>query len=474
MITLRDYQIKMLNGAVDALNNGLNPFVVSPTGSGKMVVIVTLAKHLNLRVLIIEHRIELVKQAIDKLKEINEDYGIILSGVSDPNPNAMIKVGMIQTINRRTGFDGWWPDIVIIDEAHLAAANSYKKLLGKLESSPRICFSATPWRLDGKGFLDICDTIVLGPTIKELVSRGYLVPTNYLAYDAVDLAGCKMSGNEYDQDDVAVIMDDITEEIVATWRDTAGGRNTIVFASNNKHSKNLCRAFREIGVKAEHIDNSTPDAVRNAIVKRVRSGETQVLCNCGIVIEGFDAPIVSCVVLAIATKSLSKFLQCCGRAMRIHPESGKTDMVVMDFGNCYMNHGTPEDDRTWSIEERNVKTGKSEVIEAYGEEVQKAPLSVITYQPNQYDYGGNEIATDDLRRKYRSEGGGASRSSSSGISGTSRAVRTPGSRNPPIWLPAAWHDYWYQLETYRIGLNLHPSYSEDTAKAEIRKRMRIV
>lgn len=470
MVTLRDYQIEMINGAVEALNSGLNPFVVSPTGSGKMVVIAALAKHLNMRVLIIEHRIELIKQATDKLKEINESFGIILSGIKDPNPNAMIKVGMIQTINRRVDFDGWWPDIVIIDEAHLSAANSYKKLLGKLENSPRICFSATPWRLDGKGFLDICDTIVLGPTIKDLIRYGFLVPTNYLAYDAVDLAQCKMAGNEYDQDDVAKIMDSITEEIVATWSDTCGDRNTIVFAANNAHSKSLCRAFRDAGIKAEHVDSSTPDSVRNAIVTRVRSGETQVLCNCGIVIEGFDAPIVSCVVLAIATKSLSKFLQCCGRAMRIHPQSGKTDMVVMDFGNCHVHHGTPEDDRTWSIEDRNLKPGKDEIIEGEEDEIKKQPISAIVYQPNAYDYGGNEISNDEFRRKYSTNSGGSGR----GANTTSRPARVAGSLPPPRWLPPTWIDYWYTLESYRIGLKLPNSYSIETAKSEIRKRSRII
>jgi len=462
-MNLRDYQINMLNGAIEALNGNMNPFVVSPTGSGKMVVIASLARHLRSKVLIVEHRIELVKQAMEKLDQTGEKAGLIVSGIRDPNPNATIKVGMIQTIHRRD-LNDWEPDIVIIDEAHLAAASSYKKLLGKLADSPRVCFSATPWRLDGKGFRDVCDTIVLGPTIKQLIKRGYLVPTEYYAYDTVDFSDCKIVGNEYDQEQVATMMEDITEEIVETWFASYSQRSTIVFAANTRHSKKICEAFRVKGVKAEHIDGSTPDAVRSAIINRVKSGETKVLCNCGIVIEGFDAPIVSCVILAIATRSLSKFLQCCGRGMRLHPESGKTDLIVMDFGGCYKIHGVPEDDRIWTLENRNVRGGKREFVEDVQiQTVNQAPIQTLVYQQG-YDYGKDEnYQSDSWRRSYSSSGN------------QSRGQRKPlaGELPPPLWLPASWRDYWRSLEEYRLTLGLPRDYSERIAKSEIIKRKTI-
>ena len=456
---LRDYQVKMLNDAISALNSGMNPFVVSPTGSGKMIVIASLAKHLQSKVLIVEHRIELVKQAIEKLELIGENPGLIVSGIRDPNPGAIIKVGMIQTIHRRD-LSGWEPDLIIIDEAHLAAAASYQKLLGKLADSPRVCFSATPWRLDGKGFRDICDTLVFGPTINNLIHNGFLVPTKYLAYDSADFSNCKIVGNEYDQDEVAGIMEDITEEIVNTWIETCKDRSTIVFAANTSHSKKLCEAFRNVGIRSEHIDGSTPDAVRSAIIKRVKSGETTVLCNCGIVIEGFDAPIVSCVILAIATKSLSKFLQCCGRAMRLHPESGKQFMYVLDFGGCHQNHGVPEDDRNWSLENRPIRGYRTEFIESDVEAVSQ-PIKAVIYKPNSYDYGKDpEYQDDGWRRKY-----------SAALPSAPKPRRLPpGGNPPPLWLPVSWRDYWNLLEEYRIGLGLRSDYSEMTAKAELYKR----
>jgi hypothetical protein len=314
--------------------------------------------------------------------------------------------------------------------------------------------------LDGKGFRDVCDTIVLGPTIKELVKRRYLVPTEYLAYDVLDFTECKMSGNEYDQEQVAVMMEDVTEEIVETWFASYSNRSTIVFAANTTHSKNLCETFRSKGVKAEHIDGSTPDAVRSAIINRVKSGETRVLCNCGIVIEGFDAPIVSCVVLAIATKSLSKFLQCCGRGMRLHPESGKYDLVVMDFGGCYKNHGVPEDNRTWTLEDRNIRGGKKEFIEDLETSaVEVAPIQSLVYQQG-YDYGKDDRYQDESWRRTYS------------TSGQTRKARPTlaGELPPPLWLPPSWREYWRSLEEYRLTLGLSRDYSERTAKAEIVKR----
>lgn len=459
-MNLRDYQIDMLNGAINALNAGKSPFVTSPTGSGKMVVIASLAAHLQMKVLIVEHRQELIDQAMEKLREIGENPGLIMSGVADPNKNATIKVGMIQTINRRD-LGGWEPDVIIVDEAHLGAAASYKKLFQNCPDSPRVLFSATPWRLDGKGFRDICDVMVLGPTIRQLIQKKFLVPTEYFAYDMADFSNCKIVGNEYDQDEVAVIMSDITEEIVETWLGECKERPTIVFAANTKHSKSLCEAFRARGIKAEHVDGSTPNAVRKSIMRRLKNGETRVLCNCGVVVEGFDAPLVSCVILAIATKSLSKFLQCCGRGMRPHTDSGKKNLIVMDFGGCHKTHGVPEDDRTWTLENRNIKPHKSEFVEEIYEAVEVKPITTVVYKPDSYDYGKDGIALDEVaRRNY--------------VAATPQKPAAPkmpvGGKLPPTWLPVSWRDYWINLEAYRLALRLPPEYSERVAKSELQRR----
>lgn len=492
MLVLRDYQLKMMNDTIACLNRHSNPFVVSPTGSGKMIVIAALAKHFGMNVLIVEHRIELIKQAVEKLKFIGENPGKIISGISDPNPNGRIKVGMIQTMNRRGDkLSSWVPEIIIIDEAHLSVANSYLNLVRRFPKAMRVGFSATPWRLDGKGFYDIADEIVYGPSIVELVRKKHLVPTEYIAFDVADFKKCAIVGNEYDQDQVASILGGLTSNIVDEWFDKCRRRSTVVFCANTRHSKQICAEFKKRGVSAEHVDGTTTAAVRDAIIKRVRSGETQVLCNCGVVIEGFDAPILSCVILAIATRSLSKFLQCCGRAMRPHLESGKTNMIVLDFGNCHEIHGVPEDEHPWSLanrkDKRVVEYIEDEVIDfdSINQQVIQEELKKqnhVLYRAGEHDYGGGGYREDsEWNRKYESTGNHtgprAKKTAQQAVAANPAqpAVNIPmlimaGAKMPPYWIPANWRDYWFNLERYRLYHKFPPSYSENTARAELLKK----
>lgn len=444
---LRPYQVGMVNGAVKSLNRGRRPFVVAPTGSGKMIVIAFLAKHLDRNVLIVEHRVELIGQAVEKLEMLGERPGIIMSGRLDPNPSSKIKVGMIQTINRREL--NWVPDVIIFDEAHLSAADSYNRLIAEYPSAMVVGFSATPERLDGRSFRDMFDEFVFGPTMRELTRMGHLVPIEYHEFDVANLKGLKTKGRDWDQDQVADILSESTEDVVATWLSNWSNRPTVVFASNTKQSKMVCEEFRSKGVAAEHIDGTTKDSVRKSIMHRVKTGKTRVLCNCGIVIEGFDAPLISCVMLLIATKSLSKYLQCIGRGTR--PCEGKENLVVADFGKCRETHGDPDEDRDWSLDGKPRGGSPKEYYENTDESDKK---NVEKYREGVYDYGiENGVVAD--RRENRT------------------ATADRGSLRPR-WLPKGWEDYWDQLEVYRKSQGFPPKFSEDFAKAEINRRIREV
>lgn len=443
---LRDYQVKMVNGVVDSLNRGRKPFVVSPTGSGKMVVIAYIAKHLNRKVLIVEHRSELVEQALEKLHEIGEKPGIIASGVRDPYPNAKIKVGMIQTMNRRVGKSDWAPDVLIFDEAHLSAAESYNILIKQYPKAIIVGFSATPDRLDGRGF-QMFDEFVFGPTIKSLTAMGHLVPIDYRDFDVADLRGLRTKGTDWDQDHVAEILSGATEEIVDTWCSDFSDRPTVVFAANTKQSKKVCEEFKRRGVAAEHIDGTTNDSVRKSIMHRVKTGKTRVLVNCGIVIEGFDAPLISCVMLLIATKSLAKYLQCIGRGTRPAPATGKTDLIVADFGKCCDTHGYPDQERVWSLDGKS--KGKREYVETE-EDVARA-ANKEKYEIGKHDYGVDESVVVDKK---------------SSLQRLQSPIKTT---NYPSYLPVSWHGYWDELEAFRKERGLPRSFSEGVVKAEIDK-----
>ena len=351
---------------------------------------------------------------------------------------------MVQTVNRRD-LGSWTPGIVIIDEAHLSAAKSYISLIERF-GVQIIGFSATPVRLDGKGFDHIFTEMIIGPTIKMLTDAGFLVPVNYLEYDIADLSGVRTIGGEYDQEEVGRILDKFSEDIVDTWVEVCGEKPTVVFASDIRQSKNLCEWFRKAGYEAEHIDGTTPDSVRKSVVERFKSGRTRVLCNCGIVIEGFDAPLISCVLFATATMSVAKFLQCNGRGMRPHPASGKTDLTVMDFGCNSKTHGYPSDDRKWSLAPKQVNKRdrfRTEYIEDDAEDEVEKKKNV--YVPGKHDYGVD----------------GENKSPSHG----QRSRKPfPGSRIPPRYLPKTWMDWWWQVEEYRIANRLPNSYSEELAR----------
>jgi len=438
-----------------SLRSGGSPFAVLPTGAGKMVIIAALASLFDVNVLIVEHRIELIDQAIEKLNDFGISPGLVVAGKVDSNlvtsgkvsldHNCRIKVAMIQTVNRRDLGD-WSPGFIIVDEAHLSAAKSYVSLIERF-SVPVVGFSATPSRLDGKGFSHIFSEIIVGPTIAQLTESGFLVPVEYMEYDIADFSDVKTIAGEYDQEQVGRILDKFSEDIVDTWIDGFCDRPTVVFASDIKQSKRLCDWFRRKGFESEHIDGSTPDSVRKSVIHRLRSGATKVLCNCGIVIEGFDAPLVSCVAMATATMSVSKFLQCCGRGMRPHSDSGKKNLVVLDFGGNSKIHGYPGDDRVWSLEPRNITKRERwrEYIETE-DEVEKVEPERNRYIANRYDYGVNEeFSVSRVKREEKS-----------------RII--PGSRPPPRYLPRSWIDWWWSIEEYRV-LNRYPrEYSEDLAR----------
>ena len=443
MFILKSFQKKLTSSAIDGLQRGVSSFIVAPTGSGKMVMLTYIASVLDCNVLIIEHRDELIEQCEATIKRFGIEPSILKSGTKDRNPESNVKIAMIQTINRRDTFD-WNPSVIIIDEAHLSAARTYISIITeRFPNALRLCFSATPDRLDGKGFDHICDEIIVGPSIKELIRSGDLVHFKYLEFDGVDLSIVKTMGGEYDQDAVAEQMAGMAEDIVDTWIDQCRERQTVVFTSNKKQSKNLCSIFRDKGFSAEHVDGDTPTGVRKSIIKRYREGKTQILCNCGIVIEGFDVKSISCIVLAMATKSLSKFLQCIGRGMRVC--EGKVDLFILDFGNNSAMHGYPDDDREWTLAPKiSNKRGprSAEYIEDDGYSESEKSAVKDKYVLEAYDYGIESEFAKRERGKIR---------------------------DCPSWIPRSWRNWWVELERYRIANSLPAGYSEEHARALIQR-----
>jgi ribosomal protein L32 len=163
----------------------------------------------------------------------------------------------------------------------------------------------------------------------------------------------KVARGDYHEGQLAERMntDKLVGDIVTHWHRHAQGRPTVVFASGVKHSVHLKDEFCRAGVIAEHIDGSTRIAERDDILAGLASGKVDVVCNAMVLTEGWDCPVVSCVVLARPTKSLGLFRQMAGRVLRPHEPSGKVDAIILDHAGGVFTHGFVEDDVTWTLTE---------------------------------------------------------------------------------------------------------------------------
>ena len=200
-------------------------------------------------------------------------------------------------------------DLVIVDEAHHAPADTYRRVLAKYPDAIVIGLSATPCRKDGRGLGNLFEVLIECPQIAELIDGKYLVPTIIYAPTTPDLRGVRTQAGDYVESQLAERMDkaELIGDIVTHWHRHAERRRTVVFATNVAHSIHLRDEFVKSGVKAEHLDGSTPTEDRDAILRRLANGDTEVICNCAILCEGWDSPEVSCLVLGRPTKSLGCF-----------------------------------------------------------------------------------------------------------------------------------------------------------------------
>jgi len=201
------------------------------------------------------------------------------------------------------------------------------------------------------------------PSLAALIQEGYLVPPILYSWRKPNLAGVTKTAGDYNLDELGAEMNkpELVGDAVAEWKRTAAGRQTIVFAVNIKHSMAICEAFLDAGIRACHLDGTTPPREREDILARLADGRLQVVSNCAVLTEGWDCPIASCVIIARPTLSLSLYLQMAGRVLRTHP--GKSDCIILDHGGCYHEHGHVLANRDWQLE-GDRKRRKSESIKA--------------------------------------------------------------------------------------------------------------
>ena len=359
MITLRDYQQHTEAEIRSAYARGSwAPVLTMPTGSGKTVTFSSIAYQAGLkgkRVLILVHRRELVKQTSRTLAEFGIDHGLIAAGMSMFR-DKQVQVASVQTLARRMNKLRWTPDLIIVDECHHAiGGNTWGKVLAHFSQSRVLGVTATPQRLDGKG-LGITaggffDALIVGPSVAELTSQGYLSPAVvYAPQSAVDLSAVKTRMGDFAAAELAEAMDKptITGDAVAHYRRLCNGEPAIAFCASVAHAEHVAESFQAAGYRAASIDGSLDHAKRARMIDDLGNGRLQVLTSCDIISEGTDIPVVSAAILLRPTQSLSLALQQMGRALRIHP--GKQRAVILDHVGNVFRHGLPDDEREWSLD----------------------------------------------------------------------------------------------------------------------------
>lgn len=356
MFSLRTYQELLIDGVRDNFLQGLkSTCMVAPCGAGKTVIMAWMAAKSAVQgnpVLFAVHRQELIDQSSATFSAMGVQHGII-SPKHQPT-DELIQIGSIFTIARR--LDRITPPkVIIFDEAHHAKANTWLKLIAAFPSAYIIGLTATPARTNGEGLGDIFQSLVLGPSVKQLVEWGNLSPFKYYAPPVkADLSGLRVKYGDFVKGDIALRMDksEIIGDAIEQYKKLADGKRAICYCVGRAHSEHTAEMFRAAGIPAQHIDGETDHSVRKTAIEQFRKGEIRVLCNVDLVSEGFDVPAMEAVLLMRPTQSLTLHIQQSMRPMRPDEDNPNKVAIIIDHvGNCY-RHGLPDEDRSWSLEGR--------------------------------------------------------------------------------------------------------------------------
>jgi DNA repair protein RadD len=359
---LRPRQKTFVERSVAALASRGNTLGVAPTGAGKTIMLSAVTGELigdGAKACVLAHRDELTAQNRAKFQRVVPGVATSVIDATEKSWNGQVAFAMAPTLARASNLaDMPRLDLLVIDEAHHAVAESYRRIIERVRGAnpeARIFgVTATPNRGDRKGLREVFDNVADQVRLGELIASGHLVAPRTFVIDVGvqdELRSVRKTMSDFDMAEVAGIMDraPVTDEVIRHWKEKAGDRQTVVFCSTVAHADHVTDAFRAAGVCAALIHGDLAAETRKAILARYAAGEIRVVVNVGVLTEGWDHPPTACVVLLRPSSYKSTMIQMVGRGLRTvdpeeYPGIVKTDCVVLDFGTSSLIHGTLEQD----------------------------------------------------------------------------------------------------------------------------------
>ena len=413
-IELFDYQEDMKARIEKALCLHRSVMAQMPTGTGKTVLLASvvesfLREHSNCKVWIVAHRRELVSQIRETIERVfskitpslftlkegstshpdplssgareetapprrSEPLRSKVGGPSKVSPdclsasafNVPIKAVSIQWLSKHYDEIEEEPGMIVIDEAHHALAKTYKEMWERFPKAKFLGLTATPCRLNGKGFTDLFDVLVQSWGVPEFISKGRLATYDFVSIKSdgvtqrlIDSLQKRGADGDYQNKEMDMLLNKkpSIERLYQSLEEYGKDRKGIVYAINISHAQKITKLYQEHGVKAIAIDSKTPATERLQDIEAFKKGDIQVLVNVDIFSEGFDCPDVEFVQLARPTLSLAKYLQMVGRGLRV--AKGKKNCVIIDNVGLYRVFGLPSQVWNWNaMFEGKLKVGK--------------------------------------------------------------------------------------------------------------------
>ena len=365
-IKLFDYQEDMKERIEKALRLHRSVMAQMPTGTGKTYLLTAVidsfvSNNPMEKVWIVAHRRELVSQIDETVRKFHS-----YSASNTSSLLSSVKAMSIQWLIRHYDEIEEEPGMIVIDEAHHALAKTYKEMWKRFPKAKFLGLTATPCRLNGKGFTDLFDVLVQSWGVPEFISKGRLATYDFVSIKSdgvtqrlIDSLQKRGADGDYQNKEMDMLLNKkpSIERLYRSLEEFGKDRKGIVYAINISHAQKITKQYQKHGVKAIAIDSKTPATERQEDIEAFKKGNIQVLVNVDIFSEGFDCPDVEFVQLARPTLSLAKYLQMVGRGLRV--AKGKKNCVIIDNVGLYRVFGLPSQVWNWNaMFEGKLKVGK--------------------------------------------------------------------------------------------------------------------